>query len=183
MRRVQSYASTRIRGAILDELRSLDWVPRSVRREARKIERATVELSTSLHRTPTDAELAAEMSIDTDELDASLQRVADARMVALDHPWTLSGADSPETTLLQTLPDLRAPDPAVSVVSAELRQCITMHPAPARARAVRPRAALPPGDAACGDRRDPRGHGSAPQLHAMAVLHARALLPDVLEAA
>ncbi len=121
----ESYASTRIRGAIFDELRSLDWVPRSIRGEARKIEAATAELSTSLHRMPTDAELAAEMSIDLEELDASLQRVADTRMVALDQPWDIGGADGGETTLLHTLPDPDAVDPAANAVRADLRERIT----------------------------------------------------------
>jgi RNA polymerase sigma factor FliA len=120
----ESYAGTRIRGAILDELRSLDWVPRAVRREAREIEKATADLSGRLHRMPTDAELAAEMSIETEALDASLQRVADARMLALDQPWDIRAADGVETTLLQTLPDTHAVDPAASADAADLRDRI-----------------------------------------------------------
>lgn len=120
----ESYAGTRIRGAIFDELRSLDWVPRSVRREARQIEQGTVEVSTRLHRMPTEAELAAEMSIEPAALDAALQRVANARMVALDQPWDMRGADGVETTLLQTLPDPDAADPAASADAADLRDRI-----------------------------------------------------------
>ncbi len=123
--RFESYAGTRIRGAIFDELRSLDWVPRSIRSEARKIEQATAELSTRLHRMPSDAELAAEMSIDLEELNASLQRVADARLVALDEPRDIGGADGGETTLLATLPDPDAVDPATSAARADLRARIT----------------------------------------------------------
>jgi RNA polymerase sigma factor FliA len=181
----EAYASTRIRGAIFDELRSLDWVPRRIRREARRIERATVELSSSLHRTPTDAELAAQLSIDTDELDASLQRVADTHMVALDHPWDVGEADGPETTLLETLPDPDAPDPAVSAVSADLRQRITdaiLH-LPERERLVL--ALRYHQDMRLAEIGEILGvtESRASQLHAMAVLHVRALLPDELEAA
>lgn len=117
----ESYAGTRIRGAIFDELRSLDWVPRAVRREAREIEMATAKLSGRLHRMPTDVELAADMSIGRAALDAALQRVADARTVALDQPWDMRGADGVETTLLQTLPDPDAADPAASADAADLR--------------------------------------------------------------
>ena len=54
----ESYAISRIKGAILDGLRSIDWVPRSLRAKARAVERAYGKLEGNLHRTPTDAELA-----------------------------------------------------------------------------------------------------------------------------
>jgi RNA polymerase sigma factor for flagellar operon FliA len=118
----ESYAALRIRGAIYDELRSLDWVPRAVRDEARKIDQATAELSTRLQRLPTDAELAAELSMSTAELDASLQRVADTHMVALDEPWGPTGGIQP--TRLETLPDADAIDPLASAVAGDLREHI-----------------------------------------------------------
>ena len=59
----ETYAIARIKGAIIDELRSLDWVPRSVRTRAREIERAIAELETKLHRAPTDEEIAAKLGI------------------------------------------------------------------------------------------------------------------------
>jgi RNA polymerase sigma factor FliA len=183
--RFESYASTRIRGAIFDELRSLDWVPRRVRREARRIEQATVELSTSLHRTPTDAELAARMSIGTDELAASLQRVADAHMLALDHPWDVEEADAPETTLLETLPDPNAPDPAVSVHRANLRRRIThaILELPEREQFVLGLRYYQ--EMRLAEIGEILGvtESRVSQLHAMAVLHIRARLPDELELA
>ena len=54
----ETYAIARIKGAIIDELRALDWVPRSVRARARHIERAIAELEAKLHRAPTDEEIA-----------------------------------------------------------------------------------------------------------------------------
>ena len=59
----ETYAITRIKGAIIDELRSMDWVPRSVRARAREIERANSKLEHRLQRAPTDTELAAELGI------------------------------------------------------------------------------------------------------------------------
>src|SRR5215467_9555817 len=70
----ETYAITRIRGAIIDELRSFDWVPRSVRAKARDIERANAKLEARFQRTPTDEEMAADLDISTDDFhDALLQ--------------------------------------------------------------------------------------------------------------
>ena len=64
----ETYAIARIKGAILDELRSIDWVPRSVRAKARSLEKAYAKLEAELHRTPTDEELAAELGLSDDQL-------------------------------------------------------------------------------------------------------------------
>ena len=64
----ETYAIARIKGAILDELRSIDWVPRSVRAKARALEKAYAKLESQLHRTPTDEELADELDITDDQL-------------------------------------------------------------------------------------------------------------------
>jgi RNA polymerase sigma factor for flagellar operon FliA len=73
----ETYAITRIKGAIIDELRALDWVPRSVRARAREIERAHARLEHKLHRTPTDEEMASALELTVDEfqdwLNAHLQ--------------------------------------------------------------------------------------------------------------
>lgn len=181
----ESFAARRIRGAIFDELRSLDWVPRRIRAEAREVEEATVLLSTSLHRMPTDAELAAEMSIQPAELDALLQRVADARMMALDQPWDIRGTDGLDTTLLQTLPDPDAADPAASADAEDLRERIAdavLH-LPDRERLVL--GLRYNQDMRLAEIGDILGvtESRVSQLHAKAVLQVRALLPDELEPA
>ena len=68
----ETYAIARIKGAILDELRSIDWVPRSVRAKARSLEKAFMKLEGVLHRSPTDDELAAEMRVTPEQLQATL---------------------------------------------------------------------------------------------------------------
>src|SRR5690348_12229521 len=68
----ETYAIARIKGAIIDELRAMDWVPRSVRSRAREIERAIAELEKKLMRAPTDQEIAAKIGITEDELAVSL---------------------------------------------------------------------------------------------------------------
>src|ERR1044071_4904331 len=72
----ETFAMTRLRGAIIDELRALDWVPRSVRSRAREIEQAQAKLTHELQRAPTDAELAEKLGIDEDELQSSLLEIA-----------------------------------------------------------------------------------------------------------
>src|SRR5215212_3925591 len=64
----ETFAVTRIKGSIIDELRSLDWVPRSVRTKAREIERANAKLEHELHRAPTDQEMAQQLGVDVEEI-------------------------------------------------------------------------------------------------------------------
>ena len=156
----ESYAATRIRGAIFDELRSLDWVPRSVRTEARGIEEATAALTARLHRMPTDVELAGHLLIEPKELDASLQRVSDARMIALDQPWDIKSGrrhrdNAASVAARSGCRGPRGERGRSGSAGAHRRR----DPAPAGARASRSRVALPPGDALCRDRRGSRGHG------------------------
>lgn len=81
----ETYAIPRIRGAILDGLRSLDWVPRSVRSRSRQIQDAITALEHELGRTPTDDEIAAELKIDVAELEKWLADVAAGSVGPLDH--------------------------------------------------------------------------------------------------
>jgi RNA polymerase sigma factor for flagellar operon FliA len=81
----ETYAIPRIRGAILDGLRSLDWVPRSVRSRSRQIQDAIAELEHQLGRTPTDEEIAAELQIEVVELEKWLADVAAGSVGPLDH--------------------------------------------------------------------------------------------------
>jgi RNA polymerase sigma factor FliA len=100
----ETYAIARIKGNILDELRSIDWVPRSVRAKARALEKAYSTLEGKLHRTPSDAELAGELDLTEDQLQATLGQISFTGLVALDE--MLSGGDrSDSATLGDTLPD------------------------------------------------------------------------------
>jgi RNA polymerase sigma factor FliA len=80
----ETYAIARIKGAIIDELRSIDWVPRSVRAKARAIEHAYSKLENELRRTPDDSELAQELDVSERELGAWLSRISFVGLVALD---------------------------------------------------------------------------------------------------
>jgi len=117
----ETYAITRIRGAIIDELRSLDWVPRSVRARAREFERVNMRLEAKLHRAPSDEEIAAELEITLDEFQDALLQISNSTIVALDELWSVSDSGGDQVSLLDTLPDRGAPDPQVLVDESELR--------------------------------------------------------------
>jgi RNA polymerase sigma factor FliA len=119
-----TYAVTRIRGAIIDELRTLDWVPRSVRARAREIERANMKLEARLHRAPTDEEMAAELGITVDGFQEALLQISNSTIVALDELWNVSDGTGDQVSLLDTLPDRDAPDPEQLVDQSELRNRI-----------------------------------------------------------
>ena len=108
----ETFAITRIKGSIIDELRSLDWVPRSVRTKAREIEKANAKLEHELHRAPTDAEVAAELEMSLEEFNDALTRISNSSVVALDELWTLSDASGDQVSLLDTIQDPEAVDPA-----------------------------------------------------------------------
>ena len=81
----ETYAIPRIRGSILDSLRALDWVPRSVRSRSRSIETAISDLEHELGRSPSDAEIATKLGIDEEELQKWLSDVAAGSVGPLDH--------------------------------------------------------------------------------------------------
>ncbi|MEX2107914.1 MAG: RNA polymerase sigma factor WhiG [Solirubrobacterales bacterium] len=121
----ETFAMTRIRGAIIDELRSLDWVPRSVRSRAREIEAAQSKLEHELQRAPTDTELAAKLELSEEELQTSLLEIANSSVFALDELWTVSDASGDQVSLLDTISDPRADDPQESLASSEVKDRLT----------------------------------------------------------
>jgi RNA polymerase sigma factor for flagellar operon FliA len=120
----ETYAITRIRGAIIDELRTLDWVPRSVRARARAIERANMKLESRFQRAPTDEEMSSELSMTLEEFHDALLSISNSTIVALDELWNVSDSTGDSVSLLDTLPDRGAPDPQSVVDQSELRDRI-----------------------------------------------------------
>jgi RNA polymerase sigma factor FliA len=117
----ETYAITRIKGAIIDELRSLDWVPRSVRARARDIERANSKLEHRLQRAPTDEEMSAELEMTVDGFQDALLQISNSSVAALDELWTVSDASGDQVSLLDTLQDPGAPDPAAVIDATEMK--------------------------------------------------------------
>ncbi|GAB3275761.1 RNA polymerase sigma factor WhiG [Parasphingorhabdus pacifica] len=115
----ETYAMQRIRGAILDDLRAQDWVPRSVRSRARDVERALERLEAKLQRTATDSELADELEVTADELRDLFAQLQMTSVVALDD---LIGVGKGAASLAETLPDDRAEDPVAALVDRDSRR-------------------------------------------------------------
>ncbi len=121
----ETFAMTRIRGAIIDELRSLDWVPRSVRARAREIETAQAKLEHELQRAPSEAELADKLGCSEEELQSSLLEIANSSVYALDELWTMSDSSGDSVSLLDTIPDPSAADPQQALDSGEVKERLT----------------------------------------------------------
>lgn len=113
----ETFAVPRIKGSMLDGLRALDWVPRSVRSRSRQIEAAMSRLSHELKRSPTDEELCAELQIDNDELQRWLGMIAVANVGPLDH--VVAGPSEGEP---RQLPPSSDDGPDAVVEDRELRQ-------------------------------------------------------------
>ena len=120
----ETYAIPRIRGAIIDELRLMDWVPRSVRSRAREFERTNMKLEARLQRAPSDEEMASELGITVEDFQDALLKISGSTIVALDELWTVSDSTGDKVSLLDTLPDRGAPDPQAMVDQGELRDRI-----------------------------------------------------------
>jgi RNA polymerase sigma factor for flagellar operon FliA len=119
----ETYAIARIRGAIIDELRALDWVPRSVRSRARQIERAIGELEAKLGRAPTDEEIAEKVGMTVVELDETLTDISRSSIAALDELWSVSG-DGDQVSLLDTIEDESMARPAEVLDETEMREAL-----------------------------------------------------------
>ncbi|MFZ5871454.1 MAG: RNA polymerase sigma factor WhiG [Actinomycetota bacterium] len=107
----ETYAIARIRGAIIDELRALDWIPRSVRSKAREVEKAYTALEAELHRTPSEPEVAERMGISLEELHQIFSQVSYVNVLALDELMS-PGEKGEGMSLGDTLKDHKAEDPA-----------------------------------------------------------------------
>ncbi len=116
----ESYAAARIRGAIIDDLRTQDFVPRSVRRQARKVEDALSKLQLKLNRTPTDEEVAEEMGVTVRRLRTIYARISTVLFVSLER-LLMVGDQVGGLSLVDTLADTKAEDPAASLEERELK--------------------------------------------------------------
>jgi RNA polymerase sigma factor for flagellar operon FliA len=121
----ETFAMTRIRGAIIDELRSLDWVPRSVRSRAREIEQVQAKLEHELQRAPSEAELAAKLNMTEEELQSALLEIANSSVYALDELWTVSDSSGDQVSLLDTIADDGAADPQEALATTEVKDRLT----------------------------------------------------------
>ncbi|MCP4007203.1 MAG: FliA/WhiG family RNA polymerase sigma factor [bacterium] len=118
----KTYAEFRIRGAILDQLRSLDWVPRSVRQKSRQLETACNQIEQRLGRPATDDEIAGSLGINLDELHVMVNQTRGISIVNMDDLRGSNDSDQPLPS--GNLEDVNAEDPFASLRSRELTQSL-----------------------------------------------------------
>lgn len=122
----ETYAVNRIRGAIIDELRSFDWVPRSVRQKVRDVERAYHVLQARLGHSPSDEDVADELGISVRALRQVFRQVSYVHVSALDELLTIGGDRSDRVTLGDTIEDTRAEDPVAAYETEETKGTLAL---------------------------------------------------------
>jgi len=120
----ETYAISRIRGAIIDELRAMDWVPRSVRARARDIEKAIITLEGRLKRTPEDAEVAEELGISPRELQEAYAKLSYTSVVSFEDVWAPSTEHDDRGALSAGIEDENAENPVEAFESEEMREIL-----------------------------------------------------------
>ncbi len=116
----ETYAIPRIKGAIIDELRAMDWVPRSVRFKARELEKAHTDLESMLKRQPTEQEMAERLGISVRELHEVVSQISFVSVLALDEMVSVGADRGEQVSLLDTLADKNL-DPTSGMESQETR--------------------------------------------------------------
>jgi len=120
----ETYGVSRIRGAIMDELRKLDWAPRLLRKKAREIDKKNRELEEKLGRSATDDELAKAMSMSAATLNSLYSELNSTSFLSLDEVWENDDGNKP-ISRLQTIEDSLATSQFRSVYEGELRDILT----------------------------------------------------------
>jgi RNA polymerase sigma factor for flagellar operon FliA len=117
----KTYAGFRIRGAMLDEIRSMNWIPRSVQERIRLLQKTHADLLARLGRPPTDREVAAALNMSVSELDEFVLRSRGAVMLSL---HDLENQDTEGRGYLRMVADTQYPDPLSTVVTSNVREMI-----------------------------------------------------------
>ncbi|MCL2601622.1 MAG: RNA polymerase sigma factor WhiG [Treponema sp.] len=119
----KTYAVTRIRGAIIDELRSIDWVPRSVRQKTREVEDTIGSLEARLGRTATDQEIAGAMGLSEEEYLKTLQKISGTSMLSINEVW-YSGDDNDRVSIGDSIESPSSLNPDVIAERDEIKRVI-----------------------------------------------------------
>ncbi len=119
----KTYAVTRIRGAIFDELRSIDWVPRSVRQKAREVEDAVRRLETSLGRSATDREISKELGIGLSDFQKLMVKISGTSILSLNDVW-YTGEDNDKVSIVESIESPQSLNPDTIVEKEEIKRVI-----------------------------------------------------------
>ena len=119
----KTYAEFRVRGAILDELRSMDWVPRSIRQKASQVDKVVQGLQAKLRRTPEDEEVAKEMGLSLDQFHETLNETKSIPIFSLED-LGIAKESGDQQSLLDCLAGKADADPQTQVRLVELKEII-----------------------------------------------------------
>ncbi len=120
----ETYCTSRIRGAMLDHLRSLDWVPRLVRSRAHKLNDALQSLETRLGRNPTEKELAAEMNLSMGQFRKLRKDAQAVGLISLDKKWTDADSNK-DLREIDILEDRRSDNPYTAAQKRDLKELVS----------------------------------------------------------
>lgn len=118
----ETYARLRIRGSVFDELRRMDWVPRSVHDKARKVQQAINDFEQKNGRTPTEAEMARTLNLSREEYDHLLEQIRPATFVCLDAAPT--GESDDRASQYESIADFRSESPVDTTSRREMARLI-----------------------------------------------------------
>ncbi|ADK80713.1 RNA polymerase sigma factor WhiG [Sediminispirochaeta smaragdinae] len=119
----KTYAVTRIRGAIYDELRSIDWVPRSVRQKAREIEETIHRLEASLGRAASDKEIADELGISVADFQKLMLKISGTSVLSLNDVW-YTGDENDTVAIVDGIESPQSLNPDIIIEKEEIRRVI-----------------------------------------------------------
>jgi RNA polymerase sigma factor for flagellar operon FliA len=119
----KTYAVTRIRGSIFDELRSIDWVPRSVRQKSREVEDTIRTLESRLGRSATDEEIAQAMSLNVEEFQSLILKISSTSILSLNDVW-YSGEDDDQISIVESIESPTSLNPDTIVEREEIKRVI-----------------------------------------------------------
>lgn len=119
----KTYAMTRIRGSIFDELRSIDWIPRSIRQKAKQVEETIAMLENKLGHTVEDEDIAKEMNMSVTDLNTLLTKISGTSMISLNDIWYL-GDDNDEVSFMETLESPQNLNPDTLIEKEEVKGVI-----------------------------------------------------------
>ena len=120
----ETYAGHKIRGAILDELRALDWVPRSVRQKSRDLQKVFAVLENRLGRIPYDDEVCKEMNISMGEYEDLLTEVTPTTIISLEEQMPERGSDAKELRIVDSIEDPGSSNPLKELGFAEVKEIL-----------------------------------------------------------
>lgn len=119
----KTYAVTRIRGAIFDELRTIDWVPRSVRQKSREVEEVINHLESTLGRAATDLEIATELKLTIPEFQKVMLKISGTSIMSLNDIW-YTGEDNDKVSIVESIESPQSLNPDIIVEKEEIKKVI-----------------------------------------------------------